>query len=392
MINTIRMKKGNRILITAIAPEFNLMNRYSAVASVIYSFASLLSKEGHDVYVNEHSMATWEAMKVKTETVESSIASIPFIKYIPKRLREFIKDRISVSRNRKLKNRILQIPKPDIIISWVTSRNSYAVDFKNIWKAKLISIYDNPLTEEYKYLNGFNPSFTSRIEFHEKRSIQRSNALVLYSTAVKDYLISKYPIHSKIYYKAFTDFKRMSFKEYNRDTSIINFAYIGSFFNWHKIDDLIEVFQRVNKKYSNSRLYLIGNGPEFNRIHSQTNDENIIFTGRKDGKELDELMEKIHVGIISFALWFHAPVKFFQYSAAKLVVISLKTPTILELSQNNDCYMFFESKSDLENNMTKILDDPSKIDATGELSRRYVAENFSEENYKSFFNDIIENL
>jgi glycosyltransferase involved in cell wall biosynthesis len=385
------MKKFSRILITVILPDFNLMNRYSAVASVVYSFASLLKKDGFDVYINDLNIVDWESNdgnfnKYPAET------KYRFASFFSKKLREFVKDVLAVIKIRNLKLKILKNPRPDLIISWITYRNSFGVDFSKIWNVPLVSIYDNPIAEEYLYLKGFYPILKFNVEYHEKRSVLGSNSLIVYSNAVKDYLDSKYSIKCKIYFKAFTDFKRMEPVENIKDYQSINFGYIGSFFNWHKLDDLIEAFQNISNRHSNCKLYLIGDGPEFERIKAKVNNTSIILTGKKDGSELANLIKNIHVGIISNSLWFHAPVKFFQYSATKLVVLSKKTPTILELSCDHECFLFFDSKQELEQSMEYIINNSSKIDIWVKQSSDFIKDNYSENAYLDFFYEIFENI
>lgn len=388
------MKRYNRILISIVSPDFNLMNRYSAVACVIYSFASVLQKNGYDVYVNEKNILDWEKLALPNAAISASKPSKLFkvMRFFPKQLREVVKDALAILKNGKTIKKIFEIPKPDIVISWVTYRDSSGVDFAKKWNTPLIAIYDNPLAEEYTFLNGFSPFWESNITYHEKRSLTSADALILYSPAVKTYLEKKYTINGTVYFNAFTDFLRMQFENQKKDLSIINFAYIGSFFNWHKIDDLIFAFEAVNLKYPNCKLYLVGDGPEFNRINSTVNNKNIVFTGKKDGKELDLLMQDIHVGIISNALWFQAPVKFFQYSAANLLVISKNTPTILELSKGEECYLFFDTKEELESQMLNVMANPLKIERFGEKAGDFIKHNYSEVNYLKFFNEIFESI
>ena len=103
-------------------------------------------------------------------------------------------------------------------------------------------------------------------------------------------------------------------------------------------------------------------------------------------------MKKIHVGIISNALWFQAPVKLFQYSAAQLAVVSRRTPTIVELTQNKACYSFFENVDELENTMTMLAQSPELIKEKGQQAQNHIKENFSEENYIQLFHEIFKNI
>jgi glycosyltransferase involved in cell wall biosynthesis len=385
-------KKINRILICVMSPDFNLVNRYSAVSSVIFSIADMLKKGGYEVQVNELSLDEWIKSDKSSITEYAPITRFSMIRYVPKRVRELVKDLLNARKMKELERRLDGLSKSDLIISWITIGSSYAVDLARKWQVPLLSIYDNPLVEEYTYLKGFKPFFSKMINKHEKRTVERSDAVIVYSKAVEEHIIKKHRVKPKFYYNAFTDFKRMHFNDNQKNFSPVNFAYIGSFFNWHRIDDLVEAFINVNKQFTESKLFLVGEGPEFKRLNDGVKHERIIFTGKLDGKPLTELMQKIHVGIISNALWFQAPVKLFQYSAASLAVITKGTPTIKELTRGNPCYLFFKSKEDLEHKMLNLLKSPQQIEIRGKEARDFIRENYSESNYLQFFNEIFRNL
>lgn len=381
-----------RILISVISPAFDLMNRYSAVASVIYSFADLLRNNGHEIYVNELKLEEWEKKVFTDKNATSTIVQSKMHRLFPSRIRELVKDLLLFRSNKKLFKRISCIPKPDLVLSWVTYGNSYGIDLAKKWNIPIVAIFDNPLSEEYNYLKGFAPFFKKIVDKEEKRSVQEVNSVIVYSHAVKEHLERKYQLKANFHFKAFTDFKRMKYSGSEKDISVINFAYIGSFFNWHKIEDLIEAFNRVNDKYPNCRLFLIGDGPEFPKIKADVKNSNIILTGKLDGSELDEILQKIHVGVISNALWFHAPVKLFQYSANELAVISRKTPTILELISDNSSYSLFENSSELLQRMIYFMEKPEQIEIKGREAKEYVKENYSEEKYLNFLKEIFRSI
>lgn len=385
--------KPNRILISVINPSFNLMNRYSAVASVIYSFADLLRKEGSEIYVNDLELGEWEK-RASSGASTASPAPSKLFKIFPTRIRELVKDLLLFRNNKKTKERILSIRKPDLVISWISYGNNYSVEFAKKWNVPLISIFDNPISEEYTYLKGFPPFFKRYIDKQEKRSILNSNALIVYSHAVKEHLIKKYKVNTKFYFKPFTDFKRMTYLEPGlKKKETINFAYIGSFFNWHKIEDLIFAFNDLNKEFQNCRLYLIGDGPEYAKIKAYSDQNpNITLTGKMDGEALNSLLTTIDVGVISNALWFHAPVKLFQYSSAGLAVISKRTPTVTELTEGKACYSFFDNVKELEESMKELLKHPETISKMGLAGQEHIKTNFSEKNYRDFFEAIFNDL
>jgi glycosyltransferase involved in cell wall biosynthesis len=380
---------GKRILIIVESPSFDLHNRYSAVSAVINSFAYLLQDNGYDIYINDIKLIN------SSKQENSTVSSVPsYYRLFPKRSREVVKDILLFKRIKELKNRVMKNSKPDLIISWVSYGSSFSVDLKNHWNVPLVSIFDNPLNEEYEHLFGFKPFFHKKIDFNEGRLLKNSDSIIVYSHAVKEYIISRHNVNADFYFKAFTDFKRMTFKEYNRKDDPLSFAYIGSFFNWHKIDDLISAFGEVRHAGYNAELTLIGDGVEFNRIKELVSSlpygSSIRLTGRLDAGDLEREMEKINVGIISNSLWFQAPVKLFQYSAAQLPVIYKKTPTIDELSSEEPGFFSFSTQKELIEKMIYCLTHKNQLKSFGKMAQEKAKSDFSKESYLDFFTKIFE--
>lgn len=387
----------NRVLIIVEQPGFNPLNRFSAVAAVVYSFADLLQNSGYDVYLNEHKISLLENDEVSVSTQSNALRYRILYRFIPKRIREFLKDVIYFRKLKKMRARLEALPEPDIIIGWISYGSSISADLSKKWGVPLVSIFDHPINEEYKFLFGFHSLFKKRIDRHEKRMLSNARAIIAYSPSVKEYISKEVDIANiPVYYMAFTDFKRMSFEKYSRNYDIIRFAYIGSFFNWHKLNDLIDAFEEVHLQGHVFELYLVGNGPEYNaikhRISSLTWKDKIRLTGALDGEQLNSLLRKLHVGIIPNALWFQGPVKLFQYSAERLCIISKNTPTIRFLFRGAQGCLFFDTLEDLVGKITFLLLNKEKTVGFGEETQRFVKENYDKANYLSFFEKIFSNL
>jgi glycosyltransferase involved in cell wall biosynthesis len=226
--------------------------------------------------------------------------------------------------------------------------------------------------------------------------LRHSNAVIAYSHAVKEHLDRKYKLNTNCFYKAFTDFKRMTFSDYKRNNPIPNFAYIGSFFKWHKIDELLTAFEITNDQNRRCTLTFIGDGVEFESIKQLASrskyNSSIQFAGRLDAAALEEQMKKIDVGVIPNALWFQAPVKLFQYAAAQLPVLCRNTPTMSELTGKSDGFIFFDSSSELADQMIHLVDRADELQQLGIKAQQYAKQHFSKESYLNFFEKIFQSL
>jgi glycosyltransferase involved in cell wall biosynthesis len=384
-----------KILILVESPTFNPLNRYSAVSAVIYSFAGLLHENGFQVSINGESI---DQIREKEDRAVANVGiQSPFYyRLFPKRMREAVKDLLLFNRLPLLHQKLEALSKPDIIISWISYGSSYSVDLAKHWNIPLVSIFDNPLNDEYAYLFGFKPFFHKRIDKHEGRMLRNSAAIIAYSHAVKDHIDKKYGLNSNCYYKAFTDFKRMSFSNYQRQAAIPTFAYIGSFFKWHNIDQLLSAFEATNDQGRTCCLTFIGNGVEFESIKMLASTskykQSIVFTGRLDAAALEAQMAKINVGVIPGALWFQAPVKLFQYAAAQLPVLCRNTPTMLELTGDSDGFIFFDSAQQLTKRMVVLVDNADQLSELGTKAQSYARQHFSKESYLNLFQKIFASL
>jgi glycosyltransferase involved in cell wall biosynthesis len=133
---------------------------------------------------------------------------------------------------------------------------------------------------------------------------------------------------------------------------------------------------------------LVGEGPEYERLKNNNNNR-IFFTGRLDGYKLNTLLDNVHVGIISNALWYQAPLKLFQYSVAGLAVVAVATPTIQELTGADDSFLYFKTKNELYNNLESIILNPQLINDLAFRSRKIMTAKFSKIQYKLFFDKIL---
>ena len=378
------------ILVTVENPTFNINNTNAAVATVIKSFCALLQNNEYEVFVNG---VHYNELVNKTNTNFIVNKQSKVVKLFPKRLREIVKDVILFKKLKQQHKFIAQGPKPDVILCWLSYGSSFSVDLALKWEVPLYAIFDNPIAEEYKFLKGYNPFFYKKITRNEKRILENSSKIIVYSHAVQSYLLQKYNLkNTSFYFNAFTDFLKMSTVKYERNYSIVNFAYIGSFFNWHKVDRLIEAFIKVRDTGNNCNLYLIGDGLDLKKAktlaHSSPYSDSIFFTGYQSTSQLTHLLSKINVAIIPNALWFQAPVKLFQYAAASLPVITINTPTIQELSQGTQGLWYFNTEAELQACMVNAITNKADLPLLGNNNYNYIHDKFGEVQYINFFKKV----
>lgn len=385
-----------RVLISLEIPALEPWNRFSAVACVVCSFAEVLESGGFEVYINQYRFTT---VKKKLDSAYGMAARSqprrPWYRWIPKRIREAGKDLLLLRRLRGLFAAVKAIPRPDCIISWISYGSQNGRKLAEYWSVPLIGIYDNPLCEEYRFLFGFEPFIKPVVERHERRMVLACDRLIVYSEAVAAHLQKKFDSSLKTSVNQFLDRYKINYMMPREPGGLVRILYIGSFFPWHRVDQLVDAFAQIASKHSGVRLCLVGEGPEMpavrRRVVETGIDDLVEFKGRQDRDELEHILAESHIGVIPSALWFHAPVKLFQYAAAGLCVVAKNTPTIHELAQGHQgAIVLFDTPEDLLNQLELLLKWRERIAKHAETARRFVAESYSDRAYLDFFRHLFD--
>lgn len=129
-----------------------------------------------------------------------------------------------------------------------------------------------------------------------------------------------------------------------KDTTI-NFIGVASIDRWHGYDRLIESMNNYRNNHElNAKFFIVGGGNAnvINHLKTLVQDyklqNNVIFTGSKDGEDLKKLYDNMDVAVSSLALFRagggHNPIKTKEYVAKGLPVITGYDDTLVPSSLN----------------------------------------------------------
>ena len=333
----------NKVLIVYAKDTSEIFNRQSALGSYIHCLASILVKNGYKVKIND--ILFNEISEQESISVAKKGGSF-FNFFLPSFLKEYIKDVRLFLWMSSLFNKIDNGEFFDIVLEFYTYGSDVGYKLSKKYSKPIVLVYDNPVLEEHSFFHSGQLFFKNKIELLEKQSLLQAHSIVVYSKAVENYLVKKTNIALPCFIHQNVDYTRFEFIDQKPLSDVINIGFIGSFLKWHKVDLLLNAFTILKKDGFNIKLFLLGNGMDYENIKKQVlvNDyvKDIEMPGFMDGKRLFEYKKKINIGIMPGSNWYGAPNKIFEYGAAKMAVIAPNTPTISHLFKNDNELMLFE--------------------------------------------------
>lgn len=388
------MKKKRLLLIYA-KSSLELLNRQSALGSYIFCLCQLLQESGKEVFVNGINFKELKQTEASVVLSRNTSGS-GFKRYIPKVVKELIKD-IFVFRNiNQLHKNIAASGKYDCILEFYNYASNIGMKISKEQKIPLVLVYDAPVLEEYMFFHGNKYFFKNVIAARERETLLCANKIVAYSNSVKKFLIKIAGKELNVSIHQNVDFTRFHFLEKTFSGKPIKIGFIGSFLKWHRIDLLVNAFNKLRKEDYPVELYLIGNGMEYPLIKEQVEQseykEFVTMPGYMDGEQLLEMKKQLHIGMMPGSNWYGAPNKIFEYGAAMMAVVAPKTPTIADLFENNKEVLLFEQDNaeELFGKLKQLCDDMSFCEQFAKHLQQKIKSNYSAENTSEFYMRLLE--
>ena len=374
-----------------------ITNRQSALGSYMNCLCEILSKKGYEIHFNHVSflqIANQNSNQNSHVTNPIRRNKIP----LPNFIKGIIKNFIRLKQIRKLKSEIVASKfQPDVIIEFYNYGSNLGLHFSKAYNCPLIEIYDAPVLEEHEYFNGRSYIYRWKISRREENTLLNAKKIVVYSNAVKKYLMEKigksgdsFQIHQNV------DFTRFDFMESKPFASEMNIGFIGSFLAWHRDDLLLDAFEKIIAKGMKANLYRVDSGQKYekkkDKIHLFKSKSRIFLTGFLDGNELKEIKSKLHIGVMPGSNWYGAPNKIFEYGAAGLAVIAPDTPTIKDLFvDGNELNLFkWDDSIDLQLNLETLLKEEGVYKQISSNLNQKIRNNYSENKTGDFYHQLIQ--
>jgi glycosyltransferase involved in cell wall biosynthesis len=118
-------------------------------------------------------------------------------------------------------------------------------------------------------------------------------------------------------------------------------GFVGTLKPWHGLSVLVEAFAMLCRHASNSRLLIVGDGPERERIEAglsvRTLREAATFTGAVDPSQVPGLVASMDVAVAPYpneSDFYFSPLKVYEYMAAGVPVVASRVGQLARLIED----------------------------------------------------------
>lgn len=309
-------------------------------------------------------------------------------KIIPISFWNSLKDLSLIEHDRKSYNKLLELcekEKPDLIYE-----RGYYLMTSGVRVAKKLGIshvieINAPFLEETKSFRG-GSFFKSLAQKKECFTLNNTNKIVTVSTALKEYLKTKYRIRESSFHVSPNcvnpqaiiidqQLKSDLISRYKISGPVIGF--VGSIFPYHGVELLVEAFDRISFHFPTASLLIVGDGETLNEIRFRASklksSKSIIFTGNVPHNEVFSYIDTFDVAVMARSNWYGSPVKIFEYGALGKPIIGPATSPVKEVIDDGlDGLLVEPDLKSIADAISVMLNDPAKASLMGKKFREKV--------------------
>lgn len=146
-------------------------------------------------------------------------------------------------------------------------------------------------------------------------------------------------------------------------------GWTGSFRSFHALDNIVQAFEKVHKRFPDTVLMLVGDGAEKEKIELMVKElkltNSVILPGRQAFVDIPKYVSNFHISLVSArsAEGFHySPLKLREYLAAGKAVIAPRAGDLQKVFKEDVEIVLYEAGdyNSLAQKMTELLENPEK--------------------------------
>jgi len=272
---------------------------------------------------------------------------------------------------------------------------------------------------EYKLQNiRLNPLQEHWARWWQKRIFDLASAIICVSSELRDHLIENWslPADKMHILPNGVDVDRFSSPStekvhvWEENLGLVGVPvvmFVGGFYIWHALDELVESFVKVQNAVSSCRLVLVGDGPTYENVRAQVEkfnlEQSVVWVGRVSHSSVPDLLALADI-VVSPATEFTldktirppktSPLKIFEYMAAGKACVASATGQMKEVITHEETGLLV-APGDIKGFSESIVRMLSQIDERERLGQNaylQVLENHSWENYGKKLESIYKNI
>ncbi|MCD6459050.1 glycosyltransferase family 4 protein [bacterium] len=288
---------------------------------------------------------------------------------------------------------------PDIILERFVTFGGTGALFSKKFGTKLVLEVNSPHTDELIYRLKIKNRFLKKIlmswrNFQFNHCVKAFGPLKTIVPDEKKFVEMQWAANCDLFDKKFINpnlVKKLKEKIGLSDEPVI--VFLGTFRNWHGVNRLPDIVNRVTKRIHSAKFLLIGTGNECenvkNKFFAMGLDKSVILTGQIDYKDVPLYLSLAQIGIAPYDRtayppllqfgFYWSPLKIFEYMSAGLPVVTIDINPLNKIVADNERgYLVTENDWDLfADKIIYLLKNKENCNKMGESACLYVKQHYS---------------
>lgn len=164
----------------------------------------------------------------------------------------------------------------------------------------------------------------------------------------------------------------------------LTIGFVGSLKPWHGTETLVSAFDNISGEEQESRLLLVGDGPQRPFLTAQATtagiNDRVIFTGKVPHAEVPDYAAAMDIAVAPYIPndnFYFSPMKVFEYMAAGTAVVAAAIGQVKEVVRHGETGLLYEpgNIAELTKCLQYLINNEAARHELGQAGRAWVQQN-----------------